>query len=262
METATPVSTANATAAADNSGKIKENDFVELDYTGKAADTGEVFDTTSAETAKKSNIFDEHMAYEPAVICVGKRHLLPGLDKQLIGKEVGKNYAFAVPVEEGFGRKNGKLIQLVSTAKFRQQNMTPFPGMQVNIDGIVGTVKAVTGGRTIVDFNHPLSGRDLEYSVFVKRIVTDLAEKVKAVLRLVGISVNSVGILVSNDSVAIEFPQEAPEAMKKDLEEKLKATISELKSVSFTVKAAAKDASKEQKAEITAAAANDVKSQQ
>ena len=241
---------------------IKENDFVELDYTGRAAESGEVFDTTSAEIAKASGVFDERMAYEPAVVCIGKRHLIAGLDKQLVGKNVGQDYTFKIPADEGFGRKNGKLIQLIATAKFKQQNMTPFPGMQVNIDGIVGTVKAVTGGRTIVDFNHPLSGRDLEYSVFVKRIVAGLSEKVKAVLRLVGISVNSVGISVSDVSVAIEFPQEAPEQLKKDLEEKLKSTISELKSVSFTVKAAdatAKDANKEQKADIAAAAANEVK---
>ncbi len=241
---------------------IKENDFVELDYTGKAADSGEVFDTTSAETARQAGIFDERMAYEPAVICVGKRHLLAGLDKQLVGKETGKDYTFKVTVDEGFGRKNGKLIQLVSTAKFRQQNMTPFPGMQVNIDGIVGTVKTVTGGRTIVDFNHPLSGRDLEYSVFVKRIVADLAEKVRAVLRLVGISPGSVGVSASDGNVAVEFPQEAPEALKKDLEEKLKSAISGIKSVSFTVKAAANEKGKEQAVDAAAAAASEAKSQQ
>ncbi|MBI2176336.1 peptidylprolyl isomerase [Candidatus Woesearchaeota archaeon] len=241
---------------------IKENDFVELDYTGRAADNGEVFDTTSAEIARQAGIFDERMAYEAAIVCIGKKHLLAGLDRQLVGKETGKDYTFKVTADEGFGRKNGKLIQLVSTAKFRQQNMTPFPGMQVNIDGIVGTVKTVTGGRTIVDFNHPLSGRDLEYSVFVKRIVADLSEKVKAVLRLVGISPNSVGISVSEGNVSIEFPQEAPEELKKDLGEKLKSTITELKSVSFTVKAAAKDESKEQKADVAAAAANGVETQQ
>lgn len=239
---------------------IKENDFVEIDYTGRAADGGEVFDTTSAETAKQAGIFDERMAYEPAIVCIGKRHLIAGLDRQLVGKETGKDYTFKIPADEGFGRKNGKLIQLVSTAKFRQQNMTPFPGMQVNIDGIVGTVKAVTGGRTIVDFNHPLSGRDLEYSVFVKRIVADLAEKVRAVLRLVGISPASVSVSASDGNVEVEFPQEAPEALRKDLEEKLKSTISSITSVTFGVKAAAKDAGKEQKADV--AAENGVKSQQ
>ncbi len=244
---------------------IKENDFVEIDYTGRAADGGEVFDTTSAEVARKSNIFDERMAYEPAVVCIGKRHLIAGLDRQLVGKAVGQDYTFKIPVDEGFGRKNGKLIQLIATAKFKQQDMTPFPGLQVNIDGIVGTVKAVTGGRTIVDFNHPLSGKELEYSVFVKRIVSDVSEKVKAVLRLVGISVNAVNVSVSDGNAEIEFPQEAPEQLKKDIEEKLKSTISELKVVSFAVKAAnaaAKDAGKEQKAGIAAAAASEAESQQ
>ena len=95
----------------------------------------------------------------------------------------------------------------------------------------------------------------------MKRIVADLSEKVKAVLRLTGIRVNSVGVSVSNGSVNIEFPHEAPEQLKKDLEEKLKSTIAELKAVSFTVKAAANDVNKEQKTDITAAAAaaNEVK---
>ncbi len=228
-----------ATAAAANAvaATIRENDFVELDYTGKVAETGEVFDTTAAEVAREKGIFDEHAAYGPAVVCIGKRHLLIGLDKQLVGKEVGKTYAFRLPVEEAFGRKNAKLIQLVSTAKFRQQQLNPFPGMQVNIDGIVGTVRTVAGGRTIVDFNHPLSGKELEYTATVKRIVTDLSEKVKAILRLIGISINAVNVSVSDGSAAIEFPQEVPEQLKKDIEEKLKSAISELKAVSFTAKA-------------------------
>ena len=218
---------------------IKENDFVELDYTGRVVDGGEVFDTTSASVAKESGIFDEHMAYGPAVVCIGKRHLVIGLDKQLVGKEIGKSYTIKLPAEEAFGKKNGKLIQLVSTAKFRQQQMTPFPGMRVNIDGIVGTVRTVAGGRTIVDFNHPLSGKEIEYEVTVKRIIADLSEKINAMLRLVGISANAVKVSVTTDgSASIEFPQEVPEELKKDMEEKLKSTIPELKGVSFTVKAA------------------------
>ena len=215
---------------------IKENDFVEIDYTGKVAETGEVFDTTSAEVAREKGFFDERMVYEPAVVCIGKRHVLIGLDKQLVGREIGRTYTFRLPVEEAFGRKNAKLIQLVSTAKFRQQQLTPFPGMQVNIDGIVGTVRTVTGGRTIVDFNHPLSGKELEYTATVKRIVTDLSEKVKAMLRLIGISLNAVNVSVSEGNVTIDFPQEVPEQLKKDIEEKLKSAIIELKTVSFITK--------------------------
>lgn len=218
---------------------IRESDFVELDYTGRIADGGEVFDTTSAEIAKKSGLFDERTAYGPALVCIGKRHLIPGLDRQLVGKEVGKGYSLKVAADDAFGKRNPRLIQLISTAKFRQQNLTPFPGLQVNIDGLVGTVRAVTGGRTIVDFNHPLSGKDVEYDVFVKRVVTDTAEKVKAVLRLIGISPGAVAVSVAEGAASIEFPQEVPPELKKDMEKKLKSTIQELNAVSFSVKAAA-----------------------
>ena len=255
----TAAKAATATAA---TNLIKEDDFVELDYTGKVAETGEVFDTTSAAVAREKGIFDEHAAYGPAVVCISKRHLLIGLDKQLVGKEVGKTYTFKLPVEEAFGRKNAKLIQLVSTAKFRQQQLNPFPGMQVNVDGIVGTVRTVTGGRTIVDFNHPLSGKELEYAVNVRRIVTDVVEKVKAILRLIGINTIAVGVSVTEVSANLEFPQEVPEPVRKDIEEKLKSAISDLKSVSFSVKAAAKETSGEQAASVEAAATNGAKSQQ
>ena len=256
METATSATSAVATAASVAS-IVKENDFVELEYTGKAAETGYVFDTTSVQIAREKGLYDEHVAYAPALVCVGKRHVVMGLDKQLVGKEVGKTYSVKITPEEGFGRKNPKLIQLISTAKFKQQNLVPYPGMQVNIDGIVGLVKTVTGGRTIVDFNHPLSGREVEYTFSVKRIVTDLSDKVKAVLKLVGISLNVVNVSVADSTVTIEFPEQVPEELKKDLEEKLRATIADLKAVSFTVKAAAaKETSKEQ-AGIAAVTANE-----
>lgn len=215
---------------------IRENDFVELEYTGKAVDSGEVFDTTSAAVAKASKIFDGQVSYVPAIVCIGKRHLLPGLDRQLVGKEVGKSYSIRLQPEEAFGRKNAKLIQLISTAKFRQQQLNPFPGLQVNIDGIAGIVKAVTGGRTIVDFNHPLSGRELEYSVLAKRIVTDISEKARAMLKLIGIIPSAVGIFVAEGNVTLDFPKELPEQLKKDLEEKLKSAIPELKAVLFKAK--------------------------
>jgi len=218
---------------------IKENDFVELEYTGRAVDSGEVFDTTSAAVAKEHGLFDEHTAYEPAIVCIGKRHLLPGLDKQLVGKETGESYTIRLAPEEAFGRKNAKLIQLISTAKFRQQQLNPVPGLQVNIDGIMGTIKAVTGGRTIVDFNHPLSGREVEYTVIARRIVTDVSEKVRAMLKLIGISTSAVGISTADSTVTLEFPKELPEELKKDLDVKLKSVMPELKSLIFKAKEAA-----------------------
>ena len=217
---------------------INENDFIEVDYTGRLADGGEVFDTTSAEVARKAGIFEDRTAYGPAVICVGKRHLIPGLDRQLVGKEVGHAYTFRIAAEEAFGRKNAKLMQLISTSKFRQKDLVPYPGLQVNIDGVVGTVRTVAGGRTIVDFNHPLSGREVVYDVIAKRVIADLKEKVTAMLRLIGISADVVSASVSGGNASLEFPQEVPAELKKEIEGKLKSSIHELEAVSFSIKAA------------------------
>jgi FKBP-type peptidyl-prolyl cis-trans isomerase 2 len=215
---------------------VKENDFVELDYVGKIVDGGEVFDTTSEETAKESDLFNDETKYEPAIVCIGKNHLLKGLDKNLVGKEIGKSHTFKLSPEDAFGKKNAKLIQLIATSKFRQQKINPFPGLQVNIDNMIGIIKTVTGGRTIVDFNHPLSGKELEYTVTVNKIVTDLAEKVKAMIKLIGIDIKAVEVSVSEGNAKLEFVSEVPEDMKKDVEQKLKGEISDLKSVSFSVK--------------------------
>jgi hypothetical protein len=45
-----------------------------------------------------------------------------------------------------------------------------------------GLIKTVTGGRTIVDFNHPLSGKDIIYKYKILRIVADDKEKLESFL--------------------------------------------------------------------------------
>ena len=78
----------------------------------------------------------------------------------------------------------------------------------MNVDGKYGIVKSVSGGRVIVDFNHPLSSRDLVYEVEVKRIVTDKTEMVKASLDMFGLPYDEVK--VEGDKAIIEVKQEMP----------------------------------------------------
>jgi len=134
---------------------LKKHDFIEVDYTGKIKESGEVFDTTNIEVAKKNQIFEAERVTGPVVICLGEGLILPGLEKKLEGRELGE-YNIDLSAEEGFGKKSAKLIQLIPTAKFKKQDVRPMPGLQISVDGMMGTIKTVTGGRTIVDFNHPL----------------------------------------------------------------------------------------------------------
>ncbi len=66
---------------------IKDGDFVKLSYTGTA--NGLVFDTTDEEEAKTAGIHSPSAIYGPVTICVGQKHVITGLDEELVGKKVG-----------------------------------------------------------------------------------------------------------------------------------------------------------------------------
>src|SRR3989338_10038942 len=162
---------------------LKEHDFVEIDYIGRAAH-GVVFDTTFESVAKEYNL-KLKTAYKPIIICIGEQQVLKGIDKSLVGKEVGKKYTLTLAPEEAFGKKDAKMIRLVPLRTFHKQKVQPQPGLQVDIDGTVATVLRISGGRVLVDFNHPLAGKEVMYELAIKRHVTDKAEQIKSFMKLI-----------------------------------------------------------------------------
>lgn len=208
---------------------VKEGDFIEIDYTGKIVDTGEIFDSTYESEVKKIN---KNAKFGPIIIVLGKKHLIKGLDLELDGKEVGNSYSFDVSPELGFGKKDPKLITLVNTKKFLENKINPVVGLTINIDGIMGTVKSVTGGRTLVDFNHPLASKNLSYNVKILRKVNDTNEKIKTVCKNIGFEVECS---FNEDIAKIKFvtPTNTIQDIKEALVKSLKESISEVKEVKF-----------------------------
>ena len=212
---------------------IKEKDFIEIEYTGKLKEDGFIFDTTSAEIAKENNLFDEKKIYKPIVICVGEAQILQGLDKELIGKELNKSYTIELEAEKAFGKKNAKLLKLVPTNIFRKQRIEPMPGLQVNVDGMFGIIKTVTGGRTIVDFNHPLSGKDVSYDVKVNKLITDPVQKLKSFITL-ELGLKDLKVELKEQTATIEL--NLPEQIKESFEKKLLELVPEVKKLEFSGK--------------------------
>lgn len=164
--------------------KIKTDDFVEINYTGKLKENNIIFDTTDETLAKENMLHNKSIVYKPVIICVGKHQILKGIDDALIGKEAGSKFTITLGQDEAFGRKDIKNVQLVATNKFTKEKINPMPGLTVNVDGMNGVVKTVAGGRTIVDFNHPLAGKDVVYDIEVVRLVTDQDEKIQSFMDL------------------------------------------------------------------------------
>ena len=209
--------------------KTKKGDFIEIEYTAIIKEGSIVFDTTDEKTAKENKLHDKNVNYKPIVVCLGNKELVPGLDDFLVDKETDKEYEVEIRAKEAFGEKDSKLYQLVNTHKFLKQNIRPFPGLQVNIDNILGIVKSVSGGRTMVDFNHPLAGKDVIYKVKINKILEDTNEKIRSYLdKTIGKDAK-----FEFESKKLIIESKIPKELQKPLSEALKKAISDIEEVEF-----------------------------
>ncbi len=160
--------------------QVKNKDFIELDFTAMTLPDETVFDTTSKNQAVKAGLTTEKVDFKPSIIAIGHKMLIPGLDKALEGKEIGKEYTEEIESEQAFGKRVPTLVKMVSLNQFKNQNIAPQKGMQFNLDGQIATIRAVTGGRVLVDFNNPLAGKKVKYNFKIKRKLENKEDKIKA----------------------------------------------------------------------------------
>lgn len=156
---------------------VSKNDFIEIEFVGKVKDTKEVFDTNSKAEIEKNKL---NFQAKPYIICVGKNMSIVGLDKDIEGKEVGKEYNTEFKPEEAFGKRNPSLVRMIPLKVFIEQRIMPQKGMQLSLDGAIVKVVSVSGGRVLVDFNNPLAGKVVSYTYKILRKVEDQNEKVNA----------------------------------------------------------------------------------
>ena len=126
-----------------------------INYTLKDKD-GEVIDETQ----------DGSFAY-----LHGARNIIPGLENELEGKEVGYKNSVVIEPKDAYGERNLEQIQRVPLSMF-PDDVEIQEGMQFEAqsdDGmpIVVTVTAIDAGEVIVDGNHPLAGIQLYFDIEV-----------------------------------------------------------------------------------------------
>ena len=199
---------------------VKTGDFIELDYTAKIKNKDNmVFDTTIEADAKKHGIHSPKMTYKPLIIKVGQGQLVKGLDEFVVDKELG-TYTVELEPEQAFGKKNAKLLRLISIKEFHKNQIQPVPGLEVDLDGYRGVVKTVSGGRVMVDFNHPLSSQDIIYDITIKGIIDDPKLKVETALELFKIPFDNV--VNVDGKVLVTFKAKIPEEVSKPIIDELK----------------------------------------
>ena len=206
---------------------IKAGDFIEMDFTGRVKETGEVFDTTLKEVAEKEKI-NNKKEYSPLIFKVGDAGIIKGIEDFLIGKTLG-SYHIELTPEKAFGYRSAKLLKPMSKALFKKHNIEAYPGLVVELDGALATIVSVSGNRVLVDFNHPLAGKEVAYDLILRRFVDDKKEQITFVVEK--ITGKKANIKEENGEFSVDFSnlddntkkivQMIKEEIKKEIKDKV-----------------------------------------
>ncbi|MEX1197513.1 MAG: peptidylprolyl isomerase [Pseudohongiellaceae bacterium] len=116
---------------------------------------------------------DSNYDREAASFVMGDGSLLPGFEEALAGYVAGDRIRIRLPEEQAFGPVNPDNVQTFARDRFaRLIASSPEPVQPGTVlafaDGagndIPGVVQSIDDTLMVVDFNHPLAGREIDFS--------------------------------------------------------------------------------------------------
>jgi len=134
----------------------KENCVVAIEYEVKEAGTTEIVDSNKGAS--------------PLEFITGKGQVISGLENALVGMEQDQSGDILVKASDAYGEVNPEAVQELPSEQFEGIELAE--GLVLYGQGEQGetvqvVVKSFTEESVTVDFNHPLAGKDLMFSVTV-----------------------------------------------------------------------------------------------
>ena len=189
---------------------VNKGDFIMVDMTGSSVETGEVFDTSSEETAQAEGLYEEGRTYGSRLVIVGDGYVLRGLDEKLPGTAFDEEVEIEIDPQDAFGERNPDDLETVPYRVLRSKGINPYVGAELEIDGRSAIVRSVGAGRVQVDYNHPLAGRKIVYKLKVVEHITDEKDIMRALLgrRFLGIETKEFKLKKTKKKLRIGIPDQ------------------------------------------------------
>jgi len=141
--------------------KVEKNKVVLIHYT-LSLDSGEIFASTTA--------------HKPIPILVGYHQVIPGLENAIMGMKIGQKKNGKIQPQDAYGFINEKLV------KAYPRTMVP-QGITLQVGRILSAkrkngqhvkvvVRSYNESEVILDANHPVAGKDLNF----KTKIVDIRE--------------------------------------------------------------------------------------
>ncbi len=125
-------------------------------------------------TDKEGTILDSSEGEKPMTYLHGAGGIIPGLERELIGKTIGDKLHVTVQPEDGYGLVKPELLQTMPLSAFEGIDDLK-EGMQLQAEDDDGNstmilVRKIDGNEVTIDGNHPLVGLVLNFDVTVEAI--------------------------------------------------------------------------------------------
>lgn len=121
----------------------------------------------------EGKVIDSSEGQEPMPYLHGAQNLVPGLEKELTGKEAGDKLEVVVAPEDGYGHKDPSLVQELPSNMFGGVEKLEV-GMEFHAQAEGGMqvveVIDIDGDTVTIDGNHPLAGVELHFNVEVVEV--------------------------------------------------------------------------------------------
>jgi len=128
-------------------------------------------------------VVDTTKSGNPATFTVGDGNLLPGFEQSIFGLKAGDKRSVVLEAENAFGPYNPENIQTMRRGLF-SRDMDLQPGLVVSFADkskaeLPGVIKAADDDQVVVDFNHPLAGKDITFQVEIINVVDAQSQAVQ-----------------------------------------------------------------------------------
>ena len=133
------------------------------------------------EVRSGNKVVDSNVGGDLLTFMIGKDQIIPGLEEEVCKMNMGDKGDVFVPAAKAYGEYNDEPLQEVPKEQFSgielEQGMSLY-GQSDDGGTVQVIVKEIKEETVMVDYNHPLAGQDLIFTVTVATVRNATAEEV------------------------------------------------------------------------------------
>jgi peptidylprolyl isomerase len=134
--------------------EAKKGDMVKVHYTGRFED---------------GSLFDSSKDRAPLQFTLGNGEMIPGFENAIIGMKIGDTKTAKIAANEAYGPYIDDMVMRIGKDKF-PADMELKTGLMLKIrqpegNAINVMVTDISDDEVVLDANHPLAGKDLEFDI-------------------------------------------------------------------------------------------------